>query len=202
MSIPTPTDADITLEGNKLTVTIPEEQRLRLLNNLTNFNIVDANGNINIEFRLGFGEGVNVNEVVSEGGSRGREKEGEVNEPIDLQKYVDSEKEREEERDFLKFLDEGDDDGSKRSIEELTDGEKEFLVTQYIRDVPTTAIMENENVTKSALYSSLERERIPRKGKLNHIIQLLDERVHPLEVSQREDVSVNVISRIIKALEY
>ena len=89
----------------------------------------------------------------------------------------------------------------RRSIADLTPEEKEFLVDLYINDIPTKVIMASENVTKSALYSSLERERIPRKGKLNTIIRRLEDGDKPLEISSEEDTDISVINRIIKTLE-
>lgn len=185
----------IKIENGIMVLTLSEQERMRLIRRLavSGETYIDDRGNMDVHFDLG---------VVK----AGSEAEEEVEE--ELAKYEDPVKRVEP---YLELVDDGGvdyddvvdtsgDTGGRRSIDELSPEEKEFLVDLYINDFPTTVIMESENVTKSALYSSLERERIPRKGKLNTIIRRIKDGDELLEVSSEEDVDITVINRIVGTL--
>lgn len=114
--------------------------------------------------------------------------------------YGDYAELEEEETSMMDMVDDGEETGT-RSIKDLSNADKEFLVTLYIKDIPTTAIMEQHNITKSALYSALERERIPRKGKLNRIIRRIEDGDSVGEILREEELEVNVMKRILNALQ-
>lgn len=88
--------------------------------------------------------------------------------------------------------------GEARSVHDLSEEEQELIVRQYIREVPTKIIQDEYNVTKSALYSSLERMQIPRKGKLNKILRMVEEGEPVSEIKAETNVSDWVIDYIIK----
>lgn len=211
----------IKIENGIMVLTLAEQERMKLIRRLavTGEAFVDSNGNMDIHFDLrgdtSKGDDSDAEDVRQEPSvsellddmikAKAQESEGEdgssENERGEvLELYQGMVDEEEGSVDYEDVVETKTPTG-RRSIEELTIEEKEFLVDLYINDIPTKVIMSSENVTKSALYSSLERERIPRKGKLNTIIRRLEDGDRPLEVSSEENVDIEAINRIIKALE-
>lgn len=190
----------IQIKNSKMVMTLSEQERMKLIRRLavSGKAHISEEGNMEVHFDLG---GVTSRNIVEE-------EEAVEEEPKSIPKQEDPKQYQwwiegvgvEEEVDYKSLVD-TEDSTDRRSIDDLTSEEKEFLVDLYISDIPTTVIMESENVTKSALYSSLERERIPRKGKLNTIIRRLEDEDSILDISNEEDIAIDVINRIISVLQ-
>lgn len=105
-----------------------------------------------------------------------------------------TEEERKPSSGFGNFVDENPEE--TRSIHDLTDKEEEDIVFQYINGVPTKSIIDNNNITKSALYSSLEHKQIPRKQTLNTIIRGIDEEDTLEEIAEDTDTPLEVVEYI------
>lgn len=205
----------IKIDGGKMELKLSERQRMKLIRRLAVVSgpaYVDPDGYMTVLFDLGAEQ---REEYTDE------EEEAVEEKPIPNTGNLVSEHKKEKETpegehlelfegflggedigidDFSDKVEDSNVEGDKRSIEDLTTSDKEYLVSQYIKDIPTTAIMGAENITKSALYSSLERERIPRKGKLNRIIRELDDGASSVMVAREYDVDMEVIGRIISTL--
>lgn len=184
----------IKIENGIMVLTLGEQERMKLIRRLavSGKAYVDDKGNMDIHFDIGRRTPKGSEEEVE---VTNRSSEMKAN-PSYLELVEDEEK---VEVEYDKILD-TDIEDSRRSIDDLTSEEKEFLVDLYINDIPTTIIMESENVTKSALYSSLERERIPRKGKLNTVIRRIEDGDTILDISLEEKVDISVLNRIIDTL--
>lgn len=210
----------VKIENGIMVLTIAEQERMKLIRRLAVIGeaYVDEDGYMDIHFDLRGNtssgseeEAEDVKELPNMDDLMDKLNESKELEEVDGEKYKTRgdvvelyeglvEEEEEEAVDYGSLVDTKTRTG-RRSIADLTPEEKEFLVDLYINDIPTKVIMASENVTKSALYSSLERERIPRKGKLNTIIRRLEDGDKPLEISSEEDTDISVINRIIKTLE-
>lgn len=209
----------VKIENGIMVLTLAEQERMKLIRRLavSGEAYVDSKGNMDIHFDLRGSMGSNNEEEESveeeptsatsdfdallEEIAKEERKESKQADIINVyQDLVEIEGEKGPRVDFDNVVDINEDAGS-RSIDELTPEEMEYLVGLYINDVPTKIIMSSENVTKSALYSSLERERIPRKGKLNTIIRRLEDGDNPVEISSEEDIDISVINRIITTLK-
>lgn len=194
--------ASVSIDNGDMVIMLSEKERMRLIRKLAGAH-VDEYGKLEVFFKIGEKE-YNNYDSGEEGLSQEVPKEAITEEEPENIEQLDSFRsyiaEEEVTEDFDMVDDESYVSAGRRSIDDLEDRDKEFLVSQYIKDIPTTVIMEAESVTKSALYSSLERERIPRKGKLNNIIRRLEDGESPMNVGQDEDVDMKVMYRIIKTL--